>query len=150
MDHTFKQINLYYDIVQSDLVIISTGRLVGLGIIEIENIEKVTVPFQDSELYNKINNCLEQCYSRIPPIPAKSSSLAIMLNKKNYSQATKNKKLIVLTWDEDEGYIICPTQKEKRNGYQHLVESQLILGQKLDETNLTSAINKCIELSTIF
>jgi hypothetical protein len=130
LKESFKQINIYIDTKNNEMVIIPTGRIKELGIVEIEHIDIIQFPYTKEELLSTFKLSFNLCYSKVPPIPAKASALAIMLGKKNYSLATKNKKLVTITWEATDGYKICPTQKEK-GGYLHLVDLTISIGHTL-------------------
>jgi hypothetical protein len=145
----FKQLNLYMNTKNNDLFIIPTGRIEGLGIVEIEHMEYLKFPYDEDLLFEKVERAFDLCYSKIPPIPAKESAFANLLGVKNYSAATSNKKLITITWVKEEGYKLQPTHREKRFGYRHLIEKSIYLGKILNKDELFQSVQKSLNISRI-
>ncbi|MBW7477852.1 hypothetical protein K0T92_24385 [Paenibacillus oenotherae] len=141
-------INVYVDDKTNNLLAIPTGRIEGLGIVDIELMEVIEFPFDEVTLLRQIEKTLSLCFSKVPPLPSKESAIANLLGKKNYSAATKGKKLVVLTWEQEHGYKIYPTAKDRRGGYTHLFDSVIVIGDLLAAELLFSGINNAIQLST--
>ena len=72
-----------------------------------------------------------------------------ILGIKGYSKAVKNKKLVLVDWDIDEGYTVTPTEKIPRRGYVHLIELAKKLPLDCSKNRLAEAVIEAFHLSKI-
>ncbi|RAV19413.1 hypothetical protein [Paenibacillus contaminans] len=147
----YKQIDLYFDEKKQMVYILPIGWHSMLGIVEIGIVEHLNLPLDSSILLNKVNLCFDLCYSISPPMyPAKESPLANFLGVRNYREATKNKKLVVITWELEKGYIVYPHSKERSGGYNRLEQFGHLLGNNLNNGfDLLSVVIDSINKSSI-
>jgi hypothetical protein len=146
----YKQLNIYFDIKSSNIIIISTGRnAVYGGTSEIDRIQEVGYPYDAEQLYQKITNSLNNCYSLESYINDKPTPIENYLKIKGYGKAVKGKKLLILSWSLDTGYIIVPTEKIKKRGYVHIQDKMIKLGQELEKNNLLHSIIQATRASSI-
>ncbi|MBB3111580.1 hypothetical protein FHS18_003648 [Paenibacillus phyllosphaerae] len=150
LSRVYKQINIYCDSQSNDLYMVPNGELSGLGIVEIEHVENLSAPFEEQQLLHTVKRAIDLCYSKTPALPRTTpSALGLFLGLKNYGTATKDKKLIVLTWENHVGYILYPTMKHRSGGYDHMTKEARFLGEELSDERLAEAIEYAIERSCV-
>lgn len=148
MNETYKLIHIYVDKL-GNLLIIPTGKSQKYfgAIKELSIVNQLNKPFLENDLYIELVKTLDQCFSEEPDDTTNLSALEKFLDIKGYSKATKNRKLIILQWNNKEGYYITPTKKVPREGFTHLEDKTIMLGDSLECNGLLSAVTKAIELS---
>ncbi|WP_042163261.1 hypothetical protein [Paenibacillus gorillae] len=144
----FKHIYLYYDEKGTEAFLVPNGWHEKLGVVLIDIVESIPLPFLKEELFQAVIRTLNNCFAKQPPeFPTKDNAIPSKLGGKNWAAATRGKKLIVMYWSKDEGYIVYPTKREHGGSYQHLTDKGIYLGKELKSEALLNAVQVSIDLS---
>jgi hypothetical protein len=148
MEHEFKSLTIYID-QNNGIIILSCGESKRWGgTMDIDVEQRLTSPYSTEELEIKLQNALEQCYSKEVDEYSKTTPLEIVTNIKDYAKAVKTRRLVYLECDLNKGYRVVPTEKIPRQGYVHLEDEEIKLPLNYSKNQLAEAVNKAISLST--
>ncbi|WP_430509153.1 hypothetical protein [Gottfriedia solisilvae] len=151
MDYAFKAVTIYVDS-KDNLFNVPNGisEKYGGASMEIDKIRSLDSPYTDNQIEELLKDALSLCFSLNPNEEDTSlTPIEKFLGVKGYAKAVKDKKLIVLNWNIDEGYYITPTEKLPRKGYAHLKKYRINLGLELMKGELAKAVRDAIQLSKI-
>lgn len=123
----------------------------GGAIIDIDIPHKLNVPYNDNKLEDEIDNALKDCYSKEADGISKYTAIEKVLNIKGWEKAVADKKLVILLWNENEGYQIMPMKKEPKpkRGYTAIEEQIIKLEKHFVPGELAKAVRVAIKISTI-
>jgi hypothetical protein len=155
MNYTYKMISIYVDH-SGNLIIIPTTRtekqgVTGGAIVDINVPHRLNATYNDKELEDELMKAMEDCYTKDADSTSKVTPIEKILNIKSWGKAVKDKKLVDVSWTEEEGYQVTPTQKEQlpKRGYIYLEDQSIKLGKQLVPGKLAKAIKEAIKISTI-
>lgn len=144
----FKCVDLYCDEKRKEAFLVPNGWHEKLGIVSIDIVENIPLPFLEEELFQAVMRMLDSCYTKeLPAYPAKDNALSSKLGGMNWSAATRGKKLIAINWTKDEGYVVYPTKRVHGGGYQHLTDKGINIGKELEAEALLNAVQGSLDLS---
>ncbi|RAP76104.1 hypothetical protein [Paenibacillus montanisoli] len=145
----FRHIHLYCDVKRNEATLVPNGWHEKLGVVLIDIVESIPLPFLKEELFRAVIRTLNNCFAKEPPAyPAKDDNpLVGKLGGKNWSAATRGKKLIVINWTKDEGYVVYPTKRGHGGGYHHLTDKGVYIGKELQAEALLNAVQDSLNLS---
>ncbi len=144
----YKRVGLYED-EKSNLYLVPLGETaVNRYDKEIDAIVFVNYPYTDEELYRKIREAFERCYSIIPDEGNLPTPLEKLFKVKGYKKATRNKKYVSLYWNNEDGYSVTPTKKDSYGAYDHLLDHTFELGREPTSDAFARAIHDALCLST--
>lgn len=148
MNFDFKSVNIYVD-KMNNIFAVPTGisNKHGGAIMEINKVQVINSPYTDNQIEELLISALDQCFTLIPDENSSQTPLEKYLSIKGYSKAVKDKKLIKLSWNDEDGYFITPTEKIPRRGYVHLKKERIDLGNNIIDCNLANAVKEGIKKS---
>ncbi len=143
----YKQVDIYVD-KNRNLIVVANGLIDKWGgiIAGIDVVEKLDVPYTEDMLKNLLISMMDKWCSRVP-VEGDPSPLEKFLGVKGYSKAVKGRKLICFSWNNEEGYIIRPSIREKK-GFSLQDDQKITLGKDIQGNVLADAITQAIEAST--
>jgi hypothetical protein len=149
MLHEYKIISVYADS-NGDILILSCGESKKWGgTIEIDVEQRLNAPFTLEELESKLMLSFTNCFSKELDENSKVTAIEKILKIKGYSKAVKNKKLVHVDWDVNEGYSVIPTDKIPKRGYVHQTSNVILIPLEYKKNTLADAVIKAISLSSI-
>ncbi|MBM7569522.1 hypothetical protein [Paenibacillus sacheonensis] len=145
----YKHIHLYCDEKKNEATLVPNGWHEKLGVVLIDIVEVIPLPFFKEELFQASVRTFNNCFTKEPPAhPAKDDNpLVSKLGNKNWSAATRGKKLIVIDWTKDKGYIVYPTKRGHGGFYQHLTDKGVCIGKELEAEALLNAVQDSLYYS---
>ena len=146
MKITNRTVHIYAD--QDTLIAIPTRKSKKYGLKELSFVNEIGSISPDIELERILYLSLSQCFSEEANDSSEIGALEVHLNIKGYVKAVKNKKLIALEWDCDDGYYVVPTRKIPKQGFVDIEDKIIRLGKKIVEGELAKAVRQAIELSS--
>lgn len=148
MKFDFKNVTVYID-KSEDILIVPCGIWPAHNITaEISNIVELKHPYTLEQLQFALEEGLQLCYSQnVDSDFPKVTSLEKYLNVKGYKKAIKNKKVVSLFWNKEDGYQVTPTTYADKKGFVHQEENTIILGAKPASLGIAEAVVKAITLS---
>ena len=148
MKYDYKMVNIYID-KNGTLYVVPTGesKKFGGAIVDLDLIVKLDFPYSDNDLENSLMRAIEDCFSIEPNVSLSVSALERFLNIKGFSKAVKDKRLVILEWNCDEGYFFLPTKKLTKQGFEHLESEKIYVGKKLIKGVLSKKFMDAIKLS---
>jgi hypothetical protein len=146
MEIDYRSVSIYVDST-NNFLIVPTGSSLKWGIIEIGIINELKQPYSDQEMEEELVESMKQCHSKPPEELSSISMIEQYLGIKGYERATKGRKLIIFSWNVDDGYYVTPTEKATK-GYTILNEKSIYLGHSFEKLILANAIKQALELSS--
>jgi hypothetical protein len=141
----YKQVDIYVD-PSKRLILIANGIIEKWGgiIANIDIVKEVEVPYSDEQIETSLEYVFQKCHS-LTPVENEITPLEKFLGIKGYEKSIKGKKLVIYSWDSEEGYSITPTKKQK--GFVALNDKKINLGHEFIKGNLAKALREAIENS---
>lgn len=147
MKATYKTLMVYID-ENENILAIPTGESVKYGIMGLDMVFEINVPYSDQQLEIFLKGAIDKCYSQKADDSTEFSSLEKHLNVKGFAKVVKNRRLVNFDWYKDSGYEIVPTIKKTRQGFVHIEEKIIKLGKELKDGELPNAFRQAMKLST--
>jgi len=148
MKYRYRYVSIYADS-SDNLIIIPTGvQEKWGGAVDIDLAVQLNSPYSDEELEKVVFTAFDKCFSITPDEQIKETAIEKFLNVKGYSKAVKDRRFISFFWNDDEGYIITPTQKVPRQGYCHLNDKAFRLGMTPKSNEIAKAIREAVLISS--
>ena len=145
----YKRVGLYED-EQSTIYLVPLGETAKNKYDkEIDAVLVISSPYTDEELYQKVMEAFELCYSLVPEEGNVATPLEKLLKIKGYKKATRNKKYVSLYWNNQDGYSVTPTKKDSYGAYDDLLDHSFSLGKKPAYGDFARAIREALGLSTV-
>ncbi|EKD94630.1 MAG: hypothetical protein ACD_26C00004G0001 [uncultured bacterium] len=138
---TYRVVFVYVD-KKDNLLIIPTGESEKYGTMGLDLFYQLDSPYSNDELEKTLHEALDMCCSKKPQDDTTESSIERHLKVKGFSKAVKDKKLVSVNWNIDDGFYVTPTQKIPKKGYVHM--NDIILGKELEYGALTKALKFAI------
>lgn len=149
MKVTYKSVIVYID--KDDTIIaIPMGKSKKYCIAGIDLVLEIKKPYSDMELELFLKEAIDKCYSMKSDDSSEVSSLEKYLDIKGFAKAVKNRRVISFGWYYDIGYVLVPTHKKPRQGFVHMEDKTIKLGQELKEGELSKAFKEVAELSITY
>jgi hypothetical protein len=152
VEYKYKTIDIFADI-NGSLIVIPHGRNEQTGgTINIDIVHHLTSSNNREELERTIILAFEECYSIKPNIDLKYSVVERYLGIKGYGKATKDKKLVTISWWQGKGFEIEPWKKMNKppKGHYTLIKDGVIkIGIEPKTGELAEAVRKAIDIATI-
>ena len=147
MEPIYKTIFIYVD-EKDNLIAIPTGESEKFGLMGLDIINQLNIPYTDEELESLLINTLAQCYSKKADDSTNVSSLERFLGVKGFTTAVKKRRLVAFSWRYDKGYYITPTNKIPKRGFVDMVDNELILGTELKYGVLARKFREAMKIAT--
>lgn len=141
-------VNIYFD-KNKNLIVIPTGESENYGraIMELDIVYQLNIPYSDEQLVRILKESLSKCFSEKPFNDIKQSALERYLNINGYSRAVKGLNLVVLGWDDEQGYYVTPTNKIPKQGFVSIEDKIISLGMNLDDQILAKAMKEAFRIA---
>ncbi len=148
MEYLYKILFIYAD-PNDNLIILPTGTSPKRGTtVGLDLPFQLFNPYTDEELEKEVHQAMDCCFCIIPEDNDRVTPLEKLLKIKGYSRAVKERRFISFFWNVDEGYIITPSQKTPRQGYNSIKGKEIRLGLNPKEGEIAKAIREAMKLSS--
>ena len=146
MSKNFKNISIYID-QQQMLLGVPGGESKKYGMVELDMIFTLALPYNEEELESFLMMVFDKCYSEAYKDDG-VTSIEKHYGIKGYAKATKNLKLVDVSWAKNDGYSIIPYKKMSRSGYSGLSNDKIErLGNEFNKGDLAKAFLRAMELA---
>lgn len=146
MNENVKSLTLYVS--NFEIIIIYKSRSLKTGMMtQIDIFKVLNINVADEELEETIFQAFEKCNKELPDDDDKRSPVEKYLKVRGWNKATKGFKCINVVWDFEEGYLVTPTVRTPKKGYDFM--KYIELGFEPKKGEIAKAIREAIVLSKL-
>ena len=126
-----------------ELLLVPTGIGMHFGTVtELKQLVKLPVPYGADGLWKLYQKAFNLCNTEVPDEKEKKI-IQEYKNKETYFAATAGLKLFIISWTNQNGYVLKPMKR--RNEYEYLDEQNIELPQNVSKEAFKDAVQKVIE-----
>ena len=146
MAHNYKYVSIYMDS-KGTLLGIPSGKSKKYGMADLNLLFMLAPPYSDAEIETFILNLFDKCFTQLCEDDG-ISSIERHYNCKGYLKATKQLRLVHISWLKEKGYTVTPTKNAQKDGFKHIEAMSEKLETDFTRGNMSLAFLRAMEIAT--